>query len=255
MAEFIGTIKEFTKFIGAYARIKVMHISAKHKKTMAKCETCGNSEHLHSAHLKGQERPIIIANILSQFIENDVVRIDLNEFEERFVNAHLPIESVIRILCRTCHRDYDRVEKKEKDVSKKDSFEKEGELIQQLIKNQMNKSKALQLTYSKGLTKLNNSNTIFSNIITNLDAWWLQPYNDKFMSLLHIILNDNRVNKLFVFKLPAGTINDPSKYFKQRNDSYKTNCSDIIIPTTGKKFLTKISDFDLTPYLIETIEY
>ncbi|MGI8599866.1 MAG: hypothetical protein ACR2KB_11500 [Chitinophagaceae bacterium] len=25
MAEFIGSIKEFTKFIGAYARIKVMH--------------------------------------------------------------------------------------------------------------------------------------------------------------------------------------------------------------------------------------
>ena len=30
--QFEGSIKEFTKFIGAYARIKVMHIASKYKK-------------------------------------------------------------------------------------------------------------------------------------------------------------------------------------------------------------------------------
>lgn len=31
MAEFKGTIREFTKYIGAYCRLKVSFMSAKHK--------------------------------------------------------------------------------------------------------------------------------------------------------------------------------------------------------------------------------
>lgn len=33
-------------------------------------------------------RPLLIATILSEFIEDDTIRIDLNEFEQRFINAH-----------------------------------------------------------------------------------------------------------------------------------------------------------------------
>lgn len=92
MAKFEGTIKEFTKFIGAYARIKVKHIALKHKKALGRCEECSSPDSLDAAHIKGKERPLLIANVLSEFIEDDIVRIDLNEFEERFTKAHLPIE-------------------------------------------------------------------------------------------------------------------------------------------------------------------
>jgi hypothetical protein len=82
MAQFEGTVNEFTKYVGAYARIKVMHISSKHKKNVGKCQECGLvTKHLDAAHIKGKERPLLISNILSQFIEDEVIRIDLNEFE------------------------------------------------------------------------------------------------------------------------------------------------------------------------------
>ncbi len=69
MAKFEGTIKDFTKFIGSYARIKVMHIAARYKKQIGRCEECGSiTKDLEAAHINGQERPILISNILSQFM-------------------------------------------------------------------------------------------------------------------------------------------------------------------------------------------
>jgi len=56
MAQFEGTIKEFTKFIGAYARIKVIHIASKYKKQIGRCEDCGISDSLDTAHIKGKGR-------------------------------------------------------------------------------------------------------------------------------------------------------------------------------------------------------
>src|SRR5690349_1492959 len=104
MAQFEGTISEFIKFIGAYARIKVMLIAARHKRAVGKCEQCGETKGLEAAHIKGRERLSIIGNVLSQFTEGNTIRISLEEFEERFVAAHMPIEKNIRILCTACHR-------------------------------------------------------------------------------------------------------------------------------------------------------
>lgn len=255
MAKFEGTIKDFTKFIGSYARIKVMHIAAKYKKKLGKCEECGSiTKGLEAAHKKGQERAILIGNILSQFIENDIIKIDLYEFEERFIDAHLPIESTIRILCKECHGKYDKITNEETSTSKKTSDADEAVIIENLIKNQMNKSKAMQIAYTINLTSLTNSNTIFSNIIYVQNGWWLQPSNDKFESDLHIILNDDRSNKLYIFKLPANTITNPSSNFKQRNDKYRANCSDIYISTSGTLFREK-NGFNFNKFIVEKIEY
>ena len=255
MAKFEGTIKEFTKFVGAYARLKVSFISAKYKKEKGTCEECGVSNSLESAHIKGKGRAFIIANILSEFIEDDIIRIDLNEFEERFIDSHFPIESTIRILCRECHRKYDNenVEAK-KNSTKKLSRNDESALIESLIKNQMNKSKAMNIINEKNISSLINSNTIFSNVITRLDSWWLQPENDKFKNDLHIILNDYKASKFYIFKLFANTITNPANHFKQRNDKYRADCSDIYIPLSGIKFAEK-NGFDFSTYLIEKINY
>ncbi len=254
MAQFEGTISDFTRFIGAYARLKVAFIAAKHKKQKGKCEDCGITNSLEAAHIKGKGRTFIIANILSEFIEGDIIKIDLNEFEQKFVDAHLPIESTIRVLCKQCHKKYDKKIDEEKSSTKKSSTADEGAIVENLIKNQMNKSKAMKMAYSRNLTALTNTNTIFSNIVYAQDGWWLQPFNDKFKNDLHIILNDYRVNKLYVFRLPANTIMNPSSHFKQRNDKYRSNCSDIYISTSGTLFREK-NEFDFNKFLVEKLEY
>ena len=138
MATFEGTIQEFTRYIGPYTRIKVSHIASKYKKTKNKCEECGSSEFLDAAHIRGKERPLLIANILGEFMEDGIIKVDINEFVPRFIEAHLPIESCIRILCKKCHRDYDAIMKKntDKELTEVD----ESKLIESLVNNQMNKS-------------------------------------------------------------------------------------------------------------------
>lgn len=165
-----------------------------------------------------------------------------------------PIESTIRVLCKECHRKYDKIIKEETPISKKTSIEEESVIIENLVKNQMNKSKAMKLVQSGNLTTLTNSNTVFSNIIYVQDGWWLQPSNDKFENDLHIILNDDRSHRLYIFKLPARSITNPSHHFKQRNDKYRINCSDIYISTQKTLFREK-NGFDFSKFLVEKIEY
>ncbi len=178
MATFEGTIQEFTRYIGPYTRIKVSHIASKHKKQIGQCEECGNTELLDAAHISGKERPFLIANILAEFMEDDIIKVDINEFVPRFIEAHMPIESCIRILCKKCHRHYDGGVKK--GTVKKIKEVDESELIEKIVSTQMNKSKALDLARQHNLTTLTNTNTIFSNLIYSLGKWWLQPSNIKF---------------------------------------------------------------------------
>ncbi len=266
MAKFEGTIKEFTKFIGAYARIKVMHIASKHKKVLGRCEECGStSKGLEAAHVNGLERPVLISNILSSFIEGDIIKVDLNEFEERFVDAHTPIEKTIRILCRQCHRAYDNLKqihelnlqgKNKETSSDSETFDiEEGRLIEHLIKDKgMNKTKALNIAKTKSITSLNHSNTIFSNINSAQDVWWLEPNNKKFETDLYFILNNDTKRILYFFKMPAGTIKNPESYFRQRNDNIKQNCSDIYMPVSHTKFEER-GNYNFTQLLIEKVDY
>ena len=253
MAIFEGTIKEFAKYLGAYAKLKVAFLASNYKRKIGKCEDCDSiTKGLEAAHIKGKERVLLVSKILGEFLQDDVIKIDLNEFEERFIAAHQPIESTIRVLCKECHRKYDRVIKEIGENNKKD-FTDEGALIQRLVNDQMNKSKAVKILNTKNLTSLTSSNTIFSNINAAQDIWWLEPNNDRFKSDLCIILNNDRDQKLHIFKITANIISDPTIYFIQRNDSFRTNCSDIYIPVSLTKFADK--KFDFTKYLIETIEY
>jgi hypothetical protein len=254
MAHFEGTIKDFTKFVGPYARLKVAFLSAKHKKLIGKCEDCGSMHNLDAAHIRGKGRLTLIANILSEFIENGIIKINLEEFEQRFVDLHLPIETTIRILCKECHRKYDKAEKVLPEAFENPEAVKETEIIERLVNTQMNKSKAMKLASSRRGDKLNDSNTIYSNIIAVQDGWWLQPQNDKFKSELFMILHDDGSKKLYFFIVPANAIITPASHFNQRNDNYRSNCSNIYIPTSGISFKEK-NGFDFTPFLIDKIDY
>ena len=69
MAQFEGTIKEFTKFIGPHARLKVAFLAAKYKKQIGKCEECSNVNSLDAAHIKGKGSYLINHFPVKQYIE------------------------------------------------------------------------------------------------------------------------------------------------------------------------------------------
>jgi hypothetical protein len=131
----------------------------------------------------------------------------------------------------------------------------EGKIIEKLTNQQrMKKTKAISLAKTKSITSLDHSNTLFSNINASQNVWWLEPSNDKFTSNLYFILNNEKTQTLYIFKLPANTIRNAGNFFHQRNDRVRANCSDIYIPVSGIKFEDK-KGFDFSKYLIEKIEY
>jgi hypothetical protein len=259
MPQFEGTIKEFTKYVGAFTRLKVTYISSQFKKQIGVCQDCGIvTKGLDCAHVKGRERPIIISEILSEFIDGDIVKVDLEEFEDKFVEAHTPIENTIRILCKECHNKYDNRKSLEPsadaDVQEKKEMQ-EGELIEQMVKAKlMNKAKAILQIKNSSDFKLSSTNTIFSNLTKARNVWWFEPRNEKFKSDLYLVMNDESGRKFYLFHLPANTITHPENTFRQRNDRIRSNCSDIYIPKAGDSFQDE-KGFNFGPYLIDKFDY
>jgi hypothetical protein len=254
MGYFEGTISEFMKFVGAYARIKVMVLTTKYRKGIGKCEHCGSPNDLEAAHVRGKERPLLIKTVLSEFVDGHTIKVDLTEFEQRYELIHQPIEQTFKILCRKCHREYDKkpnhITVEEPTVEDENQ---EAKVIEQLIDKEMNKSKAIQLIKSKH-PAVNNNNTSYSNIIPALESWWFQISNDKFKSDFYFVLHNDKSKQLFVLKVPANTIKEPETYFNQRNDKYRKDTSNIYIPTSGTSFKEK-NGFDFTSFLMENISY
>ena len=106
---FIGNEKEFNKYLGPHFRNLVQRITKSYKLQIGQCEKCGEkNKQLDAAHVHGKERKEIINSILKDFTVRDSMEINLNVFEERFIEAHNPIKSAIKILCKECHREYDK---------------------------------------------------------------------------------------------------------------------------------------------------
>ncbi|MDA9267532.1 hypothetical protein N9P66_04080 [Salibacteraceae bacterium] len=105
---FIGTKEDFNKYLSGYCRNLVQKITKAYKLQIGQCEKCEEkNKQLDAAHVHGKERREIINSILKDFTMRDSMEINLNVFEERFIEAHRPIKSVIKILCKECHREYD----------------------------------------------------------------------------------------------------------------------------------------------------
>jgi len=105
---FIGSKKEFNKYFSGYGRNLEQSITKSYKKSIAKCEHCGTIDHqLDAAHVKGKERKDIIDRIITKFEINGILEISLNVYEQEFLMAHNPINEIVKILCKSCHREYD----------------------------------------------------------------------------------------------------------------------------------------------------
>jgi hypothetical protein len=108
MASFIGTFDEFIKYINPRIKNVVNSISRAYKQTIGQCEHCGiNDAVLEAAHVTGRERPVIIGEVLQDYMNGQTITVDLDVFEHRFKRAHEPISDCILVLCRPCHTKYD----------------------------------------------------------------------------------------------------------------------------------------------------
>ena len=120
---FMGNLQSFLRYIGPFCKNYVNSI-AKVERTRHNgiCEYCGKKAVLDSAHRDGEDRPIIIKNILEANYKKseDYYEINIVEFEKKFKEAHLPVENHIFFLCKECHTEYDRGTKiKTEDILKK----------------------------------------------------------------------------------------------------------------------------------------
>ncbi len=248
MAEFSGTVKEFNDFIGGYTRNKVQYISKKHKQKIKKCEMCGSrTKKLEAAHVQGMERPKIIAQILQNYMEDSIVNINLHEFEEQYLQSHHPIEKVIKVLCKPCHKEYDRVNTKTD--SGKIKADREIENILNAIK--LTKQQAIEMLKEEGVDDLTHSNTVYSNVNSATQVYWLEPNNNKFSEDFNVILNDSVNGSLNLFSIKANLIKSPEIIFEQRSDK---NASKIIIDSTKSVFIDK-KGFEFDEYLVKSINY
>ncbi len=110
-ASFEGSFEDFKRFIGPACRNQV-NIFCKGERESHKsiCEFCDKSAELQSAHII--DRPIIIKDILDKNFKDktnpNLYKVNLEDFFERFKNAHLPINQHIFFLCKTCHNAFDK---------------------------------------------------------------------------------------------------------------------------------------------------
>lgn len=120
MATFSGTLDEFHHFIGPRIRNRVNLLTKPYRKALdGGCQHCGKMVQLDSAHVLGKDRRTLIENALRlQDSAEGVFTVALQEIEQQIVQAHLPIESTFKFLCRKCHNDYDQTGLKSDNASK-----------------------------------------------------------------------------------------------------------------------------------------
>ena len=115
MAIFTGTQEEFLGFFSGFLRNKVQGMSRKYRKSIKKCVACNKKAELQYAHLRGDGRVEITRRILDKYTKDDVVTIDMHEFEVQFEQQHSPIEEHGFLLCSQCHSKYDSDKLSDKD--------------------------------------------------------------------------------------------------------------------------------------------
>ena len=137
MASFVGTLDEFIRYINPRVKNVINGISRAYKTEVGQCEHCGSVDAvLEAAHVTGRERPVIIEEVLSDFINGEIITVDLDVFEARLKAAHEPIDKIIKVLCRPCHIQYDNSGNQPSTPSSVETLEtSQGEINDLIITN------------------------------------------------------------------------------------------------------------------------
>lgn len=112
MAKFIGTEEEFRKYIGPKVRNIVQQEAKAYKQDIGECQICKTSakDQLEAAHVRGKDRNTLVRRALNSPVDGEIIEVNLSEFEDEFRKLHYPINETIRVLCKSCHRQYDKSE-------------------------------------------------------------------------------------------------------------------------------------------------
>lgn len=223
MAQFEGTLEEFMTFVGPMTRNIVCNMARSHKKnTTCRHDGCNRRKPLEAAHSKGNERPRIIADILSNFqVEGNLFNVDLEIFKSEFVEAHTPIDKVIIPLCKQHHLEYDKKEniKQEYPILLDEFEDEDGKLIYtneqlaiieanelQEIKEELKRS-PIESVKAEITEKYNlKSNQIaFSRVSTSNGLWNFDVNKNKFKSDFAFIFYNQE--KFKVALIPANSLN------------------------------------------------
>jgi hypothetical protein len=119
-------------------------------------------------------------------------------------------------------------------------------------KEKLEKKEAILLVKQKTGRYLDNSNTMFANIVES-GEWGFTRRNDHFNNDTHMILNDQNRRQLHYFFIESGKIKTPSKIFLQRKD--KPDHSMLYFEVSDDNFKEKYSKYDFGKYKIDTISY
>lgn len=252
MAKYTGNLTDFLRYVGPLTRNIVSNLSRKYKKhTTCYHKDCGKWKLLEAAHIKGFERPTIIANILEEYKQgDDYYEIDLNEFKEKFILAHTPIENVILPMCKKHHLEYDNENKinQEYPVIINEFIDEEDNTdysVEELIELEENEIKAVakeiksteEIFTSHNI--VNKKQTSFSRISESNGCWNFDVDKEKFKNDFHFIFNSPDKVNIALIKANSLDLN----IFLKKGEKY-------IRFVVSTDFQDKHSSFDFKPYLI-----
>ena len=170
MARFIGTIKEYEKFIGPRIRNKVNTLTISERKDrQGICEFCKEKSELESAHKYGKGRKVLISETLKKYDKGSYYDVDLEKCETELMELHRPINEVFYFLCRECHKEYDNNEK----PNTKSKEQEEGSTRNEQIRttSSLNNNRPLLLF-------LPDEETFKNNLLKKKQANWMIFYAD-----------------------------------------------------------------------------
>jgi len=252
MAKFTGNIDDFQRYIGPLTRNIVSNLSRKHKKhTTCSYEGCNKRKPLEAAHLKGRERPSIIAEILKEYqIDNDYYEIDLKEFESKFIEAHNPINEVIQPMCKKHHLEYDNKnninkeypillnEFNDDDDSTSYSIDELIELENKEADDIKNEIKSKDEIISN--FNLNKKQTSFSKVSESNGNWNFDVDKKKFSNDFYFIFLSS--DKFNIAKIRANSL-DLNKFLSKNN-------TQMVRFIVSEDFEDRHSGFNFKPYLL-----
>ncbi len=252
---YTGNIETFVRVIEPYTRQIVLKLSRKKKKhTTCKSPGCNKRIGLQAAHLVGFENKKIIAQVIRKLCtEEETITIDINDFCTLYEKAHTPLEKVVQIICRDCHTEYERDQKKKNvDFTDLISFEEEHdnteEVIQELKSLKDNeidfKSELINLLNKKRNFGLSKENVTFAKLNNTVPVYWLEPRKKKFKnSQNYFLLFETESKKYFLFEIGLNKYENKFKNFKEKNrDRFKFE-----IQREDDKFIDRFSNvnFDI----------
>ena len=100
---FIGTKKEFKRYVGPVLRNLVQQMTRKHRLEIGHCQHCEEKQNLEAAHVAGRNRNHIIDELLKNYSSGDLYQVNLKDFERRFKAEHEPLEKSILISVSYTH--------------------------------------------------------------------------------------------------------------------------------------------------------